>query len=145
MIVTDDHDRCAVASVNDGHRSRSYLGGQIWIVVDNKTMRKNAWYDCHLLHYIAPGGNWLCTRCQRSANTLPGKYGLQQTIQCQQQRMLDSVFIPRTQPAIAGMRLLQSKPTRTDVLTFYLQLSVAVLRPTAGGTKNRPTTSEDLN
>lgn len=42
LIVTDDHDRCAAASANDGHRSRSYLGGQIWIVVDNKTMRKNA-------------------------------------------------------------------------------------------------------
>lgn len=56
------------------------------------------------------------------------KYGLQQTIQRQQQRMLDTVFIPRT--AIAGMRLLQSKRTGTDVLTFYLQVSVAVLLPT---------------
>lgn len=91
----------------------------------------------------APGGNWLCTRRYRSVNTLPCKYGLQQTIQRQQQRMLDSVFIPHTQPAIAGMRLLQGKRTSTDVLTFYLQLSVAV--PIAGGTKNQPTTSEDLN
>lgn len=99
-------------------------------MVDSKTMTKNASYDCHLLHYLARYGmrHWLFTRRYRSANTLPGKYGLQQTIQRQQQRMLDTVFVPRT--TIAEMRLLQSKRTGTDVLTFYLQVSVAVLLPT---------------